>query len=51
MKQKVTIIETLERVIEVDAPTKEDAIDMVSDDYYNCKYVLDAEDFRGVDFE
>lgn len=48
---KVTITETLRRTVEVEADDPSDAKQMVSDGWHNSKYVLDSEDFVGVDFE
>lgn len=50
MKFKVCVKETLERVIEVEADSRADAISEVHVSYCNEDIVLDAEDFKGVDF-
>lgn len=48
---KVTITETLRRTVEVEANDPGDAEQMVSDGWHNSKYILDSEDFVGVEFE
>ena len=50
-KFKVTITETLKRMVEVDADDQYDAEQMVSDGWHNSKYILGSEDFDGVEFE
>ena len=47
MKYTVTITETLERDIEVEALNEEEAYRIVDEQYDNCDIVLDAEDFIG----
>jgi hypothetical protein len=47
----VTIIETLKRTVTVEAETAEDAKDMVDAAWRDSKYILEAEDFSGVEFE
>lgn len=51
MKVKVQITEMLQRVIEIDAYDEETAIDIIEHDYLAEKIVLDAEDFKDVNFE
>ena len=51
MMFKVTIIETLKRTVTVEADNRDDAEQMVSDDWHNSKYVLDSGDYTGVRFE
>ena len=46
----VTIIETLKRTVTVEAETAEDAKDMVDAAWHNSEYILEAEDFDGVEF-
>lgn len=48
---EVTITETLQRTVSVEADSKEAAERMVSDGWNNEDYVLDAEDFIDVDFK
>ena len=50
MKFYVTIAETFEKIIEVDAKDPMDARIKVENDYYDSKYVLDADDFVCTDF-
>lgn len=45
MKYKIEILETLRRVIEVDAKNEEAAMDKVGRMYYNSDIVLGADDF------
>lgn len=51
MKYRVAIIETLSRVVEVEAESERDALDDVWGSYNSCDIVLGWEDFIGVDFE
>lgn len=51
MKYKVRITETLSRVVEVEAESRDDAMDDVRQSYNSCDIVLGWEDFIGVDFE
>ena len=53
-KQKqynVTITETLQRTILVEADNEQHALDMVQDDYNNENIVLDYSDFQNVEFD
>lgn len=50
MKQKVKIVETLERVVEVEADTFEDAAGIVERQYKNSEIVLDEGDYAGVEY-
>lgn len=45
MKYKIEILETLRRVVEVDAKNEEEAMDRVGRMYYNSDIVLGADDF------
>ena len=47
----VTITETLKRTVMVEASSRDDAEQMVSDDWHNSKYVLGSDDYAGVRFE
>ena len=47
---RVTITETLQRVVTVDAGSSYDATQMVSDNWKAGDYILDAENFVGVEF-
>jgi hypothetical protein len=49
MKHKVEIIETLSRIVEVEAQTPDDAIDIIADQYNNEGIVLDATDYNDVE--
>ena len=46
----VIITETLRKVVTVEAKTAEDAKDMVDAAWHNSEYILEAEDFDGVEF-
>ena len=47
---KVTITETLKRTVEVEAGDQHEAEQLVSDDWHDSKYILDADDFVEVKF-
>lgn len=47
----VEIVETLIRVVTVEATSEEEAIEQVMHDYNNAELVLDADDFFDVEFE
>ena len=47
----VTITETLQRTILVEADNEQHALNMVQDDYDNENIVLDYSDFKKVDFD
>ena len=47
---EVEIVETLIRVVVVEAMDEEDAIKFVKYDYNNAELVLDSDDFFDVDF-
>jgi hypothetical protein len=47
---KVTISETLQKVVTVDADSLDEAEQTASDNWRAGDYILDAEDFVGVDF-
>ncbi len=47
----VAITETLKMNVTVEAETEEDAIQMVNDEWYKGTYILDADNFVGVNFE
>lgn len=51
MKYVVEIKETLSKVVEVEAESKDKALEDVQSSYNNCEIVLDWGDFKGVDFE
>ena len=46
----VIITETLRKVVTVEAETAEDAKDIVDAAWHNSEYILEAEDFDGVEF-
>jgi hypothetical protein len=46
----VEVVETLIRIVTVEAMTEEDAIKFVKYDYNNAELVLDSDDFFDVDF-
>lgn len=45
MKYEIEILETLRRVVEIDAKNEEEAMDKVGRMYYNSDIVLGADDF------
>ena len=49
-KYKVTITETLERVVEVEAEDYEEAVDIIGDEYRNGEIILCSDDYTGTDF-
>ncbi len=51
MKYKLEITEWLQRVIEVEAKTKEEAYHKVSEMYRNSEIVLDSKDFIDKEIE
>lgn len=50
-KYKVTITETLKLDVTIEAGDPQQAVQIVSDGWHNSKYILDSENFIGVDFE
>ena len=46
----VTITETLEKTVEVEAKDRLEAEQLVSDNWHNSEYILDSDNFIGVDF-
>lgn len=46
----VTITETLKKTVSVEAESLEEAEQLVSDQWHNSEYILDADDFEGVTF-
>ena len=46
----VTITETLVMKVEVEAESKDEAEQLVSDAWHDSEYVLDADNFTGVEF-
>ena len=47
---EVTITETLQMTVEVEAATREQAQELVERKWNDSEYILDAETFKGVDF-
>ena len=47
---KVKIVETLERVVEVEADSFDEAQGIVESKYCNCEIVLDSDDYTGVEY-
>ena len=50
-KFKVTITETLQTTVEVEAEDRYQAEQMVTDGWHNSEYILDADNFTGVTFK
>ncbi len=48
---EVTITETLKLTVEVKANSREEAEQFVSDHWHDSEYILDADNFVGVEFE
>ena len=46
----VKITETLEKTVTVEAKSRADAEEQVRSAYYNSEYILDSENFTGVEF-
>ena len=49
-KFQIEIEELSQKVVEVEADSLEDTIDIVQNKYSNEEYVLDYEDYKGVEF-
>lgn len=49
-KYKVTITETLQMEVEVNARSVEEACEKIERNWNNSDYILDADHFKGVDF-
>lgn len=47
----VTITETLKMTVQIEADSLLEAEQIVSDNWHNQEYILDAENFNGVEFE
>ncbi len=47
---EVTITETLQMTVEIEAATREQAQELVERKWNDSEYILDAEAFKGVDF-
>lgn len=48
---QIEVVETLIRIVTVEATSEEDAIKFVKYDYNNAELVLDSDDFFDVEFE
>ncbi len=48
---KVTITEVLKKTVDVEAEDECEALQTVSDKWRNGDYILDADDFDGVDYD
>ena len=49
-KFQIEIEEILQHVYEIEAKSIDDALSIAQDRYHNQEYVLDAEDYKGVEF-
>lgn len=49
-RYQVTITETLEKVVEIEAPNAVEAQRLVENDWNRDKYILDSANFTGVTF-
>ena len=50
-KYKVEITETLQKIVTIEAESREEAEDLVRGEWKTGKHILEAEDFAGVDFK
>ena len=50
-KFNVTITETLQKTVEVEAESREDAEQIVTDSWYKGDHILDVDCFQGVEFD
>lgn len=50
-KYKIEITETLQKIVELEADNKEDAMHKVMKMYKNSEVILDANDFVDLDFK
>ena len=48
---KVRITETLAMTVDVEAHSRDEAEQIASDNWHNSDYILDADNFVGVEFE
>ncbi len=48
---EVTITETLQKIVEIEAASREQAEELVEQKWNDSEYILDAEAFVGVDFD
>lgn len=48
---KVLIMETLEDIVTVEAENEEEALEQAEDSYNSGEYILDSENFTGVEFK
>ena len=48
---EVTITETLQKTVEIEAASREQAEELVEQKWNDSEYILDAEAFVGVDFD
>ena len=46
---KLELVETLSRIVEVEAESYEEALEKLEDDYNNQRIILDSNDFVGHD--
>ncbi|MCI9039856.1 MAG: DpnD protein [Clostridia bacterium] len=47
---QIEIEETLQRVVKIEANSLDEAIDIAQNRYSNQEYVLDYEDYKGVEY-
>ncbi len=47
---KIEIEETLQRIVDIQANSLDEAIDIAQNRYSNQEYVLDYEDYKGVEY-
>lgn len=51
MTYRVEITETLQRIVEVEADTIEEAVSKVEDDYASCDIILDSLDMKNFEIK
>lgn len=49
-KYQVEILETLRKIVIIEAETPDEAVEITNDNYGDGEFVLDYDDFIGVDF-
>ena len=50
MKHKVRISETRSKIVEIEARTRTEAVDIAMKHYYDCEYVIDSNDMYEITF-
>lgn len=50
MKYKIKVVETLSRIVEVEADSKDAAFEKIQDMHASEEFILGADDFDGVEY-